>query len=406
MGELEMTALQSTSYEPLVISEAIRLCINLNLFKQGETLSCEEIGDGNLNLVFRVVNDVSGVSYIVKQALPYAKVVGESWPLTLDRARIEKDALEIYEKIVPGSSPKIFFSNSDLSLTVMEDLSHLTIARQGLIDGKEYPLLSTHVGEFLAKTLFYTSDFGLVPEEKRSLSKQFYNPELCKITEDLVFTDPFFNHDTNDFEEEIADVVHALWEKQSLKFEVAQLKRAFLIKGDALCHGDLHTGSLFVGPTETKIIDPEFAFYGPFGFDVGEFIANLLLNAVSKNKEEAKSLIDHVQTTWDVFYQVFHKLWKENSVEIYTKVEGFFEQIIQEIWEDALGFAGCEIIRRTIGLAHVKDLDGIESFENRINAKKRALHLGEQLIVLRKKIRTVKEIQSILHESTLNLKEV
>ena len=398
-----MTALQSTSYEPLINSEAIRLCINLDLFQQGEPLTCEEIGDGNLNLVFRVIHDLTKVSYIVKQALPYAKVVGESWPLTLDRARIEKDALEIYEKLVPGSAPKIFFANSDLSVTVMEDLSHLTIARQGLIDGNKYPLFSTHVGEFLAKILFYTSDFGIVPEEKRKLSKQFYNPELCKITEDLVFTDPFFNHETNDFEEELAGVVHALWEKQSLKFEVAQLKRTFLIKGDALCHGDLHTGSLFVGPAETKIIDPEFAFYGPFGFDIGQFIANLLLNALSKNKEESQSLIDHIQTTWDVFFQVFHELWKDNSVEIYTKVDGFFEQIIQEIWEDALGFAGCEIIRRTIGLAHVKDLDGIEPFENKIMAKKKALYLGEQLIVGRKNIKSVNEILSILHDSSLNV---
>ena len=186
---------------------------------------------------------------------------------------------------------------------------------------------------------------------------------------------------------------------------MAQLKRTFLIKGDALCHGDLHTGSLFVGPVETKIIDPEFAFYGPFGFDIGQFIANLLLNALSKNKEESQSLIDHIQTTWDVFFQVFYELWKDNSVEIYTKVDGFFEQIIQEIWEDALGFAGCEIIRRTIGLAHVKDLDGIESFENKIIAKKKALYLGEHLIGRRRNIKSVNEIQSILDDSSLNIEE-
>lgn len=53
-------------------------------------VSADEIGDGNLNLVFKI-RDRGGVSrVIVKQALPYVRCVGESWPLTLDRARIER----------------------------------------------------------------------------------------------------------------------------------------------------------------------------------------------------------------------------------------------------------------------------------------------------------------------------
>lgn len=34
------------------------------------------------------------------------------------------------------------------------------------------------------------------------------------------------------------------------------------------------------------MIDPEFATYGPFGFDIGQFIANLLLNALSREEEK------------------------------------------------------------------------------------------------------------------------
>lgn len=51
-----------------------------------ELVSAQEVGDGNLNLVFKVF-DRQGVSRaIVKQALPYVRCVGESWPLTLDSA--------------------------------------------------------------------------------------------------------------------------------------------------------------------------------------------------------------------------------------------------------------------------------------------------------------------------------
>ena len=39
------------------------------------------MGDGNLNLVFIVKGPQGGVA--VKQALPYVRLVGESWPLPL-----------------------------------------------------------------------------------------------------------------------------------------------------------------------------------------------------------------------------------------------------------------------------------------------------------------------------------
>ncbi|MFI5033503.1 MAG: S-methyl-5-thioribose kinase, partial [Reyranellales bacterium] len=46
-----------------------------------------EVGDGNLNLVFIVEGPESGV--VVKQALPYVRLVGESWPLSLRRSFFE-----------------------------------------------------------------------------------------------------------------------------------------------------------------------------------------------------------------------------------------------------------------------------------------------------------------------------
>ena len=50
-----------------------------------------EVGDGNLNLVFIVEGAKGGV--VVKQALPYVRLVGESWPLPLKRSFFEYHAL-------------------------------------------------------------------------------------------------------------------------------------------------------------------------------------------------------------------------------------------------------------------------------------------------------------------------
>ncbi|RLQ97109.1 S-methyl-5-thioribose kinase [Falsibacillus albus] len=369
-------------YEPLNEDSAVVLVKDLGLFEKEILLECEEIGDGNLNLVFRIADRLNNKSVIIKQALPYAKVVGESWPLTLQRAQIEADALKIYHQHTPNLVPKVHYTNNDLAVTIMEDLSHLKITRSGLIEGESYPLLSGHIGEFLAKSLFYTSDYYLTPPAKKALAKKFYNPELCKITEDLVFTDPFFNSETNEFEEELTDDVQKLWNDLVLKLEAAKLKKSFLTEGEALIHGDLHTGSIFSSNEETKVIDPEFAFFGPIGFDIGQFFANLLFQIISDTGKE-KIILDHISNTWNSFQTIYSDLWLSESHEKYTRVEGYLDYVLKKCLQDAIGFAGCELIRRTIGLAHVQDLDGIPSFDKRLQAKRNSLSLGREMIVHR-----------------------
>lgn len=388
-------------YEPLTESTAVALAIRLRIFEDGTVLTSKEIGDGNLNLVFHIVDRENKKGIIIKQALPYAKVVGESWPLTLKRATIESNSLLTNAEFVPDLVPKVFYTDEALAITVMEDLSHLQIARAGLIEGKEYPLLSEHIGTYLAKTLFHTSDFALDPKQKKNLVVKFSNPELCKITEDLVFTDPFFNHETNNFEDALKADVEELWSNQRLKFEVAKLKRKFLTETDALLHGDLHTGSIFASDTETKVIDPEFAFYGPFGFDIGQFFANLLLNAISREKASREILLSHIEKTWEVFESTFSSLWENHSTEVFTKTEGYLPFVLQKTFVDAIGFAGCEIIRRTIGLAHVADLDTIKEDELRITCKRQALQLGTELVLSHNKFTNPSELLEHV-KNTLN----
>ena len=60
-----------------------------------------EVGDGNLNLVFIVEGPVGKV--VVKQALPYVRLVGESWPLPLKRTFFEFHALTRQAARDPGA---------------------------------------------------------------------------------------------------------------------------------------------------------------------------------------------------------------------------------------------------------------------------------------------------------------
>ena len=86
-------------------------------------VEAQEVGDGNLNLVFKIF-DAQGTSrVIVKQALPYVRCVGESWPLTLDRARLEAQTLVEHYQHSPQHTVKIHHFDPELAVMVMEDLS-------------------------------------------------------------------------------------------------------------------------------------------------------------------------------------------------------------------------------------------------------------------------------------------
>ncbi|MFG6496882.1 S-methyl-5-thioribose kinase [Fictibacillus sp. UD] len=395
------------TYEPLNELTVLEVVKPLDFFDEAEqnSLSVKEIGDGNLNLVFHIENPESKKALIVKQALPYAKVVGESWPLTLDRARIESEALLKEAESVPHLVPKVYYSDSTLAVTVMEDLSDHVILRKGLIEGHTYPTLAEDIGTFAAKTAFYSSDFYLHPFEKKEQVGRFSNPELCKITEDLVFTDPFFNHDTNDFPAELQNEVEKIWNDKELLREVAQLRFTFLTKAEILLHGDLHSGSIFVKNNSTKVIDPEFAFYGPAGFDIAHFIANLALNHLSQNahakepfnRESLQSyLLQTIEKTWNTYSETFTQLWNEKATDPFAKTEGVLENFLQKTFQEAIGYAGCEIIRRTIGLAHVADLDTIPQKEVELFYKKKALELGSALIKNQSKITNITELTDLI----------
>lgn len=394
-----------STYHPLSEAQAIEYARRIpQLFQAGAELASQEIGDGNLNLVFRITEAATGKSIILKQALPYAKVVGESWPLTLDRARIESEALIIEEALNPDLVPHVYAYDGELALTVMEDLSDHVIMRRGLIEGNQYPLFAEHIGRFLANTLFFTSDLGKNQQEKKIQLGRFINPELCKITEDLIFDDPYRDAETNNIEAPIRDAAEQLWADKELHFEVAILRNKFLTGAQALLHGDLHTGSIFIKSDSTKVIDPEFAYYGPMGFDIGAVLANLLLNFAAQEgwstDEGSRSayrayLTQTVKDVWTHFEHNFRVLWNEHGVDRVFTAPGYQDYFMSNLLRDTVGFTGAKMVRRVVGLAHVADIDKIEDAAARERAQRIALTIGTACIRANRQVATIDELIAI-----------
>ena len=374
------------------------------LFGEHSKLSCEEFGDGNLNLVFRVEND-KGTSLIVKQALPYARCVGESWPLTIDRARIEAEVLLAHRKLCPEHTVEVLHYDAKLAAILMEDLKNYRILRAELNAGKQFAHLAPQMAAYLANTLFYTSDFALTGPGKKQQVAKFLNPELCLITEDLFFTDPYCNHERNNIDAEIRTDAQQLWHDEALQAEVAQLKADFLSKPQALLHGDVHSGSIFINEDNCKVIDAEFGFYGPVGFDVGSLLGNLLLNYLghfgltaddSARELHQQYLLEQITTLWQQFASQFEQLMSNECREPALQNSSYQQRFLQQVFADALGYAGCELIRRTVGLAHVTDLDSISDATKRAACQRKALKLGRELIMQRASLANIEQLIALV----------
>ncbi len=141
-----------------------------------------EVGDGNLNLVFIVTGDLGKV--IIKQALPYVRLVGDSWPLTLERAFFEYNALIRQEERDPGVVPKVLYFDSAQGLIAMEYLENHKILRNKLIEGEKVDGLSEVLGLHCARIAFKGSDLYMETKTKKSDVSLFEkNIELMAITE-------------------------------------------------------------------------------------------------------------------------------------------------------------------------------------------------------------------------------
>ncbi|PWW00030.1 5'-methylthioribose kinase [Hoeflea marina] len=363
--------------------------------------SVSEVGDGNLNLVF-IVEGGEG-SVIVKQALPYVRLVGDSWPLPLKRAFFEYNALIRQEDRDPGRTPRVLHFDESQALIIMERLQPHIILRQQLMAGRRVTDLGRVIGEFAARTAFRGSDLSMTAPEKKADTALFAgNVELCDITESLVFTDPYFDAPRNRHTSPQLDgLVAELRRDEALKISAQHMKRAFTSRGETLCHGDLHAGSIMVTDGEARVIDPEFAFYGPFGFDIGMLVGNYLMayHAAGAHIADPAAcagfqdwILEVIADTWAAFVAEFSLLWHtERTGILYPRTlyedqghglasEAALQGLLAEIFVDLSGFAGIEMHRRILGLAHVAELDTIADPDIRAACEARCLKLGQTLV--------------------------
>lgn len=362
-----------------------------------------DVADGNINAVYLVDGPAGGVC--VKQALPWLRVAGSSWPLPIERAYFESAYMRRIEPIVGALAPRWLHFDPVLHLIVMERLQPHIILRRGLIQGRVFPHAARAVADYVAAAGFHTSDLANPFERKcEDLAVFSRNTALQRITLDLVFTDPYFDAPRNHWSTPWLDGwAAALRNDLTLKTAVARHRLNYLTHAQALIHGDLHTGSVMVTEQDTRVIDGEFATLGPIGFDLGAFVANLLMAWFAKPGHAGAAaavdryrqwILDQVVVFWQRFDLRFRRHWSGHAAANDAYPPSHFagsagrdrlaliqRDYVGRVFGDTLAYAAIKIIRRIVGFAPVADFLAIEDLQQRALAQAGALALARDLLL-------------------------
>ena len=295
------------------------------LVSQGWIGSAEEItgiekaGEGNMNLVLRITTRDG--SFIIKQSRPWV----EKYPQIAapeDRLLVEvafyKAAQSIQE--VADWMPNLLQVDQSNRIAQFEDLGtasdFTSVYSSPSSIEKHLPDLCSWLSALHAGTFTEATKHALVNQDMRVLNHEhiFHFPLVRDNQFDLNAITPGLQREGDRL-------------KQSFRFvdTVNELGKRYLKAGtnkrDVLLHGDYYPGSWLDTQSGVRIIDPEFGYFGDPEFDVGVFMAHMLMAGCPE----------------EIVYTILD----------YYEAPRSFSQTM------AFQYAGVEIMRRLIGVAQL-----------------------------------------------------
>jgi len=350
------------------IANYIATTSTLNAFFAQPPLHVKEIGDGNLNFIFRI-SDESGASLILKYAAPYLRLLGEDFPLPQKRICVEMHTLSYFGRIAPQCFPRLYHLDEEAFCFAMEDLVDYKLLQTAQFDQFIPFSIYTKLGSFLAT--LYTK----APPKREA--DYYENTTLKRMSEEYIFIFPYIsNHPA------LVIPSHFTPTPKSALFlqNIDLLLNLFQTEKECLIHGDLHTGSIMMKHENIAIIDAEFSFFGPLGFDIGTLLAHILFGEIY-NCLEKKPL---------QFQPVIRALW--NGFE--KKVGSMPEHILKQ----SVGFCGAELSRRLVVPAKAKPLEAISSRNAKVKAYQHCEKLSIELVETFLHVKSLEDFMLILEK--------
>ena len=127
-----------------------------------------------------------------------------------------------------------------------------------------------------------------------------------------------------------------------------------------------------------KVIDMEFAFMGPFGYDLGYLVGNLISQYCAacfkrfpseQNRKQFKAyLLATIQSLIETYMKTFTLCWERSVKERYRGQQGLLQSILQEVMVDMPGYASMVNWFRSVSEIPYPDFDVIENKDAKRNA--------------------------------------
>jgi len=364
--------------------------------------------DGLCNHLVLLKSKTTGNSVVLKQVMPYVKALKDDGifiPLSLERINTEVSYLELIDKIFPKTVPKVYLWDKENSILVMEDLSHMKILRNEMINLKKFPEFPNQLGELLARSAFYTSEYFLSKNEKKALECYFEHSNNGSLFENLTFTGPFMNYNERGIYHKLQKDIDDLCNHSEVLKEVAVLRAIFLDKKQALIHSDLHTSNIFVDEKSIKVFDGEYAHYGPIAYDVGRIIGSIILNYASlvgmkgisqeKKQDYQTYILKMIIELYNTFETSYISLCQMHCKSDKGSID------MDAILKETIGFAACSCISRVYDYGLSFDFKRIDNLEERTTGRRFVIKLSKVLLLNRLSFNTIEEVVDAIETLTL-----
>ena len=279
------------------------------LFDDEVLLKISKAGDGNMNIVLRVKSNKR--SFIFKQSRPYVQKFKEI-QAPIERINVEYNFYKSINQIESQRNfPKIIGYVKDHFFMMLEDL--------GISDD----FLDIYIKRKINKTSIIKLTRILKDIHLCNYDDSYpLNNELKKLNHQHIFVLPFIKNNgfsLNSVQPGLEILANTFINKENLKNKSLVIGEKYLKKGKTLLHGDFYPGSWMQNDNKIFVIDPEFSFVGDLEFDLGVFIAHIII--ATQNKKYLNEIISYYS----------------NSVN---------KDLVSN-------YAGIEIIRRLTGLAQL-----------------------------------------------------
>lgn len=379
-----------STQEYLTADQVANYLKSKGIFKENAVLEVRDLHavkesiDGFVNLIYHV-KDTDGKSVVLKQIVNFPRSRAEEearsdgsedlgdWTLDIGRMRVEIAVLIFWNSITRGICPDIYLFDEAQNVIVMEDLTDLSLLRYDLCRMKQYPDLPETVGRFFARNLFFSSDLHLTRYKRNELLNFFSNPEYHAL-EAFLFERNVIVSNERTMPEDTWSFRQTVINDPCVQAQIKRLHRKFNESKECLIHTDLHASNIMINDDKIKIIDTEFAGFGPITQDLGRLLASFCLNFISwiaddhVHSEGEKAiyrawLLDTIEALWHAFEDEFRSLVAAHQSESYVLKTMDLDAYLLEHLRDTLGYIAINAASRVSDRGICYDIERLDPQE-------------------------------------------